>query len=117
MARPSTNLFIYLSIYLFGNFHPAVKKKEKAITKQNKTYKANIKLDEGLANGLVVPARLAPKKLVEHFRFKEEYLTTLIINLKSSHSHAHTHTRAHTHTLTPARTHPYASVCRRVKFS
>ena len=31
--------------------------------KQNKRYKDNVRLDEGVANGLVVPARVAPIKL------------------------------------------------------
>ena len=48
-------LFIYLFIYLFRNFHPA---------REKKRYKDNVKLDEGLANGLVVPAWLAPNKIL-----------------------------------------------------
>ena len=50
------SLFI---IYLFRNYHPPRGKKQK----QDKNYKNNIKLDEGLANGLVFPARQALNKV------------------------------------------------------
>ena len=52
-----TNLF-YLFIYLEASIQVTTRK-NKNNKKTSKSFKSSVKLDEGLANGLVIPARSA----------------------------------------------------------
>ena len=56
--------FVYVCMYVCSKINNKVDKTKQ----QNKTYKDNVELDEALANGLVVPARLTPNKISKIYK-------------------------------------------------